>query len=90
MVVGVFMKIAKLIFTLCMACGTLFPHAIMADALTGVGFVQIRGEAKKEALADLSQVIKVDFSNNSINFFLNTNDYVTEYDANYVRCVRKQ
>ena len=33
---------------------------------------------------------KVDFSNSDINSFLNANDYVTEYDANHVRCVRRR
>lgn len=33
---------------------------------------------------------KVDFSDSSINAFLNTNDYVTEHDHNYIRCVRKK
>ncbi len=32
---------------------------------------------------------KVDFSDSNINAFLNTNDYVTEHDENYVRCVRE-
>ena len=32
---------------------------------------------------------KVDFSDSQIDAFLNTNDYITEHDDNYVRCVRE-
>jgi hypothetical protein len=41
-----------------LVCGVLFPHAILANTLSGIGFAQTNLEAKKEALADLSQVIK--------------------------------
>ena len=41
-----------------MACMVLFPHAMLANTLSGVGFAQTNVEAKKEALVDLSQVIK--------------------------------
>lgn len=53
----------KLIF-LFMACGFLFPHAIMAETLSGVGFAQTNVQAKKEALSDLSQVIKSEVRSN--------------------------
>lgn len=43
--------------TIILACGLLLPYTISAD-ISGIGFAQTNKEAKKEALSDLSQVIK--------------------------------
>jgi len=53
---GLFMRKFK-IKMIILACGILFPHAINAE-ISGIGFAQTNQEAKKEALADLAQVIK--------------------------------
>lgn len=61
-IIGVFMKQLKLKMII-LACGLIFPHAINAD-INGIGFAQTNNEAKKEALADLAQVIKSEVRTN--------------------------
>ncbi len=56
-------ELYKSVQTILLACGLLFAPALSAD-ISGIGFAQTNQEAKKEALADLAQVIKSEVRSN--------------------------